>query len=188
MRHNWIKAGVWVCTLSVVSLAVAQSGLPPDRYVRYRIHSDPTNTESAVVWDIILQLVAKQRNEQQVGWEVETITFHHLTSENDPVSWSNVAPPVGTPDGLWWVEHLDADQPQTDEFLQPPPMSGVGLPLDPANGQLTYSIAGVPNLLPGPFEHTAALTYSFSADDPPTSAEEEDEVAEGDSGPHSPPA
>lgn len=185
MRAHWIKTGVWLCTLSLVSLAAAQSSLPPNQSVRYRIHANPTDANSAVVFDVILGLSARQREGENVGWAVESLEFQQPAAGNDPIAWVKALPPVNTADGLWWVQHQSASDPQIGEFLTPPLLTGSAVPLDPANGSLEYSLQGSTSLVSGPFEHTAGLTYSFTAAEPAVIKAATDEPAEvGPSGSH----
>jgi hypothetical protein len=180
MRANWIKTGVWLCTLSLVSLAAAEGSLPPDQFVRYRIHQNPGDANSAVVFDIIMGLSAIGRDGENIGWDIESLEFRQPVGGGEPTVWVDAAPPMNTSDGLWWVQHQNADAPEISEFLEPPLLIGSAVPVDPANGNLEYSLQGSDLQLPGPFEHTAALTYSFSAIEPGVIKSATDEPAELD--------
>jgi hypothetical protein len=164
--------------MSLVSLAAAQSSLPPDQSIRYRVHANPADANSAVVFDIILDLSARQREGENVGWGIESLEFQQPVVGNDPRVWVATLPPVQTADGLWWVQHQSADDPQIGEFLQPPLLVGTAVPVDPANSNFDYAIEGSTNLTSELSVDTAVLTYSFNAAHPPIDTAVADEPAE----------
>jgi hypothetical protein len=160
MRAHCLKAGVWLCTLSLVSIATAQTNLPPDQIIYYALHEIPTDPNSAVVFDVVVALTAQERNNESIGWAVEWIEFRNL-STNVPKVWFKAAPAIATPDELWWILHQNANEPQIGEFLLPPLLTGIAPAVDPEDANLQYALQGSTNQPSGPFEHTAALTYSF---------------------------
>jgi len=139
---------------------------PQELTIRYNIRETPSDPSSAVIWTIDLALHEEQVDGNDVGWLTDSITISQLDGAGQPESaWTDVAPTVNSPDGLWWVEHADPQNPQRSEFAQPPLLEGTATEQEPANAGLDYYLEGVPYNPPpeGPlFANTAALDYTFT--------------------------
>ncbi|MCP5117621.1 MAG: hypothetical protein GY953_42905, partial [bacterium] len=90
---------------------------------------------------------------------------------------------VDTPDGLWWIEHADPEDPQLGEFDMPPLVSGAAAAQTEPEPDLDYAFEGVELQGPGDsyFALAAALDLWFQEVGQSTPLKDEDhEVAEID--------
>jgi hypothetical protein len=114
---------------------------------------------------IILDLDPAEIDGDSVGWEVTSATFVQgfRTDGSDPM-WTIEYPDVDTADGLWWIAHADADSPEIEEFVEPPPMDGVAATTSQNDVNLEYEMESSTYSPPpggAPFAATAALTHFF---------------------------
>ncbi len=133
--------------------------------VRYNVRETPGDPSSAVIWTIDLALQEKQVDGNDVGWLIDSITISQLNATGQVENtWTELTPTVNSPDGLWWVEHADPQDPKRTEFAQPPLVEGTAIAQDPPDADLDYYLEGVPYEPPPepPFEVTAALDYTFT--------------------------
>jgi hypothetical protein len=149
--------------------SVANAQLPPEPMdVVYRIHDDPDDPNSAIVFTVMLSLEAEEVDENWIGWQITEIRFRQPGQNGDPDTiWIESDPDVPAHDGLWWVDHADRDDPQLDEFAEPPHLVGIAAAVDPNDADLKYDFEGV-GYTPGsggpPWDATAALDYKFTLD------------------------
>ena len=122
-----------------------------------------------------------------VAWSIEKVEFHQLGSKTG--DWEQIDPTVSTPDGYWWVDHADTENPATDEFDMPPLIDGCATSQNPNVDDLDFSFEGkVYTEPPGgaPYTITVALDYIFQIVGKALPEEEgEDEPAELDDFPGS---
>lgn len=165
----------FVAAMAVVTTNVtAWAALPNDRTITYAIHETPTDPLSAVVFIVRLDAsaVVAGVDEDSIGWDITSATFTQPDAGGDTV-WTVVDPALGTPDGLWWVDHADIHKPTLGEFVLPPALVGTANPADPLDDDLEYDLVGVS--YPGrlPYNVTARLDYTFAlAAEPETPIED----------------
>jgi hypothetical protein len=169
MFHNRIAQLIGTV---VVLAGVGHTDLPAqalgstELLVRYNIRETPGDPSSPVIWTIDLALQEKQVDGNYVGWLIDSVTISQPNATGQTESaWTEATPTVNSPDGLWWVEHADPQEPQRAEFAQPPLLEGTAIAQDPQDADLDYYLEGVPYDPPPegpPFEVTAALDYSFT--------------------------
>jgi hypothetical protein len=153
-----------------------------ERLATYRIHEVPDDPQSDVVFVVTLTVKETARDGDYIGWE---ITEARLEQPGDPsAAWIGEFPAVWSPDGLWWIEHADPDNPTEAEFTEPPWVGGVATALEPAGQDLNFAIEGVSYVPPSggaPHPTTGALDYNFTLVEAPTPLKEgEDEPVEID--------
>jgi hypothetical protein len=180
---RWSILALALAVLCADALAVEMT-LPEDRGVRYSIREVPTDPNSAVRWTVDLSLEAVDRCGNDVGWAITRVTITDLDSiGNVDRTWTELAPGLATPDGLWWVSHADLEAIESGEFDVLPALGGFAQPTLGTSTTLSYSLAGaVYTPEPGDplFGHTVSgLTYAFMLEGSSTPEEEgEDEPAE----------
>jgi len=159
--------------------STAQADLPDDQAIEYRVRETPNVPESAVVFTITLYLTASDMDNDEVGWEIDEIRFRQLNSQPLQRLWIEDSPVVSSPDGLWWVEHADPQDPQIGEFDMPPLLTGTADAEHSEDPDLDYSFEGVAYVSPPPppFEDTVALDYTLTLEG------EEEPIEEGDDEP-----
>jgi hypothetical protein len=153
--------------------------------VRYYIHENPSNSSSAVVFQIGLSLKEINRNGADVAWKIELLKLTQPQSGGGAKVWTKSDPPVPTSDGLWWVTHDDPDQPTRDEFALPPHLQGTAQAENPSDANMKYDFEGKPFSGMPPWPVTAALDYVFTlvgnstpeeeGDDEPSEVPDEDD-------------
>lgn len=174
---------VYVVTVGLLSVFAGKAqALPPDQSLEYRIYDG-----SVLIFKIRLYLKHAESGVGENGWSVTKAEFHQPgTNEGD---WVKNNPSVDTPDGLWWVEHADIENPELSEFCLPPLLEGCAESKDPADEDLDYSFEGhVYTEPPGgrPYDITVALDYLFQRVGKSNPEEEgDDEPAELDEVPGS---
>jgi hypothetical protein len=160
-------------------------GPPITQDVVYKMHSNPDDPNSPIIFTIWLSLEQADQDDDSVGWEVTEVRFRQIAegSGADTI-WMASDPNVPTSDGLWWVDHADRSNPQLAEFDVVPYMAGTAAAEDPNDPDLEYSFEGATYTPPGggpPWDPTTALNYSFSVDgDPAPVQSDEDEPVEID--------
>ena len=157
------------------------SAVPPDQRVELQFRTLPLIPLAPVKLKAVLYLSAESTSGNAIGWRIEDIQFinidllrinrwsKHWVSTND------------SPDGLWWVNHVDPENPTTAEFANLlPSISGNAPPLIPGIPALTFEITGTATGRTwSPYPVTAYAGYSFAlanAEEP--ILEEEDEPVE----------
>ncbi len=165
-------------TIALLSLAVAVSAagyaaadegdadVPVTVDVEYWIHETPTDPESDVTFKIKLSLTEGKVDGDSIGWEINSIEFRD--PGNPDTVWVDASPSVPSADGLWWIDHADADDPQTEEFTVPPHLEGTGDAQHPNGDDLDYDFEGFPYTAPlpsgqPPYTVTASLDHYFAA-------------------------
>jgi hypothetical protein len=188
--HPMYRDNLSLVTIASVLLGImfgggVASALPDDQTIDYSVYATPTDPESAVVFIASLTLVADSASAEEVGWEVTEIRFTQPGEGSNPdIVWVESTPVVESPDGLWWVDHADVENPVDSEFVMPPLLTGTALPEDPAEDDLDYTLEGVTYTPPQtpeepPHATTAAMDYSFQrAMAQAPIEEEEDELVE----------
>jgi hypothetical protein len=179
-----LTAFTMVALLGTTS-SVARADLPDDRSVIFTMHETPTDPLSDIVRDIRMDLTASDSDGDWIGWEITQVTFRFFDEYGEvSATWVEDQPDPDTPDGLWWIEHADPQDPTLTEFLEPPAIEGKAAPQGQNGPKLNYYVEGETYIPPEPpqqppYSPTAALDYSFQvADDPPK--EGDDEVVDAD--------
>ena len=147
------------------SVAIA---VPDTQTVSFWIHDDPSDPESEVTFKIKLSLTEDDSDGNSIGWDVTSIEFRQIHDTGPDTVWVESSPSVPSGDGLWWVTHADPDDPQRDEFVMPPNLSGTAAAQDPNDDDLDYDFEGVTYIPPPPSgeppgEVTAAMDHYFAA-------------------------
>jgi hypothetical protein len=152
---------------------------PTVKEIEYLIHGTPADPTSPVAFRIKLTLLESDRDGDSIGWDITSIEIREVG--NPDTVWVDDNPSVPTAVGLWWIEHLDPDEPTNDEFTMPPHMQGAATAEDPAGIGVSYDFEGKTYTPPAPpaeppYEITAALDYAFTlvgGNDPIGSGEDE---------------
>lgn len=148
------------------AVAQAQSELPRNRSIYFNIHADTANPESPVVVSIQVSLDAREREGHVVGWYPLWVAITQYGPQGEVVeSWTQFDPLLL--DDLWYVAHENPLEPTSEEFTNPPELSGTA-EADTLNGPtLAYYIAGKnPGTPPvAPYPITSILDYSFQRSD-----------------------
>ncbi|MCZ6817831.1 MAG: hypothetical protein O7F76_14185 [Planctomycetota bacterium] len=154
-----------VALISVLALALSPvRGAPVDQYITVTIHETPSDPQSDIDFVVIMKLTADRQDGDSVGWEVLSFKIEQWDGGSKSKVWMETAPAV-TGD-LWWIEHADPNDPQDDEFVEPPEIIGTAGPIEGTNDDLDYDIDGTvytPPPLPAspPFTNTGSLDAEF---------------------------
>jgi hypothetical protein len=173
MRANWLFTTIPVFTVLCAGSPMAEGSLPPDQQVVYHIRSEPNDPNSEIVFDVILSLSAQVADPNSVGWHIDQIECRQTSGEVVKV-WTQDAPPIGSPDGLWRVQHAHPDHPQLQEFAELPVLEGTAQAEEPEDPDLDYSFSATGYSGPGnrPYANTATATFTFVlTEDPPETVE-----------------
>lgn len=154
-------------------VAALGQALPPDQAVEYRIREVPGDPNSPVVWTITLELTAIERHDALVRWHVRRADVRACDPVNGDTVWRVADPAVDTPSGDWWVEHIKAEEPAAEDFMDLPHTGGLAADLAQVEDDLEFSCAGAAS--PG---GAALLTYSFrvSSESEPRKSGEDEEI------------
>ena len=181
MRRMFFSCPI-LCLSAVAFCAQYASADPPQTLlVEYWIHETPTDPNSDITFKIRMWLASEEVDGDQVGWDVTTIEVRQMGDNGGPDTvWTDTTPTVPTPDGLWWVEHADPDNPEAGEFVMPPGLTGTADADDPNDDDLVYDFEGVTYTPPQdpsepPYDTTGALDYGFTLngdEDPLASGED----------------
>jgi hypothetical protein len=144
---------------------------PAQQDVVYRIYDDPNDPNSDIVFTVWMKLTPEDQDGDSVGWDVKQIRFRQIGQGNGDTLWTESDPNVPTGDGLWWVDHADADNPQLSEFDNPPRLQGLAPADDPVDKDLDYELEGDTYTGTAPWPVTAGLKYKFGLDGEPTPLE-----------------
>lgn len=145
--------------------AAADTSTP--EVIAYSIHETPDDPSTPVVLTLTLSITASETSGNSVGWDVTSIEFRQPgTGGGADTVWIESAPSVPTSDGLWWIDHADANDPQEEEFVLPPHLTGTATAQDPNDDDLDYDFEGMAYAEPTspeepPYEITAAMDYIF---------------------------
>ncbi len=167
MHFRHITSVVFAAVVLAVGVSADALATETDS-IRFNLRQDPNDPSSAIIRTIDLDLESHEVDGNDVGWAVVSVKISELDANSQATRvWVDAAPFVGSPDGLWWIEHADPLNPQRSEFTMPPLLRGVVPAEDPADPDLDYSIEGAPYNAPPepPFEVTAALDYTFTPTD-----------------------
>jgi len=153
----------------VLSVAAA----PPEQQdVVFRIHDDPNDPNSDIVFTVWLELTPSALDGDSIGWDVKQIHFRRIGQGGGPDTlWTESDPNVPTGDGLWWVDHADADNPQLSEFEDLPQLQGVAPADDPNDKDLDYDFESDTYAGTGLWPVTVELRYEFQVEGGPTPLE-----------------
>lgn len=153
-----------ICALAFLGLVVsgADAGLPLDQDVVYRIHDDPNDPNSDVVFSVWLELTATARDGDSVGWEIKLMRFRQVEPGGADTFWKILHPTIPSVDGRWWIDHADGDNPQLGEFNDPPRLAGTATANDPEDDDLEYDFQGTDSTGVAPWSATGRLDYEFA--------------------------
>jgi len=154
-----------ICALAFLGLVVsgARADLPHDQDVVYKIHDDPNDPNSDVVFSVWLELTATARDGDSVGWEIKLMRFRQVEPGGPDTFWKILKPAIPSADGRWWIDHADGDYPQLGEFDKPPELVGTATAEDQDDNDLEYDFQGVSGT--GgiePWDPTGWLDYEFA--------------------------
>lgn len=158
----------------------ALATLPADRTVSYLIREYPEDPESAVVFKVELDLKAQSADGDSIGWLVQKARFYQIHGETTVAWWEKVGPSVPTGDGLWWIEHDDAEAPLLSEFVDTPQLTGTADSKTSGVEDLAYDFISSTYTPPpgGPaYTVTSSTSHEF------TEVDEEEPVEAGENEP-----
>ncbi len=150
-----------VCTL-ITQVAVA---LPADRVVHVGIHVDPSNANSRVEYYLSLSISAQEQDGNDIGWRIDNFKITEKVVLGSDNTWDVDAPLVDTSDGLWWVTHVDPDNPVRTDFTTIAPVVDTAVANDPADDDLEFDVSeGVYTQPSGgdPWTITTAINFEFT--------------------------
>ncbi|MFY4727822.1 hypothetical protein [Nitrospira sp. BLG_2] len=160
MRAHFVLA--WSVTVLLVHVGGAWADLPQDQTVQFAFHVSPANPNSVVDFYVIATLHAVDSDVEDIGWRVTLLEFVYRDGV-DNFTWTQEYPTLDTGDGLWWVSHGDAQNPELDEFLTTPLLTGTATADSPGYADLDYELISVPAVSSTPYETTASVTYAMAA-------------------------
>ena len=153
-------------TFAIVSIVICASAYTalaanPDQVIVYRIREDPKVANSAVVFEVSLELTRMDQDGNAIGWQINLARFAERVAGGSNIEWTQEKP-LGS--SLWWVEHAVPSDPQLEEFDGVPLLQGTAASVDPQNQALDYDLEGTPYtssllLYSG---RVTALTYTFT--------------------------
>ncbi len=167
-------------TLSVLLLSASPAlATPADRVVNFTRFVDPESPATGARYIFSLEITCVDNDGDWNGWQVTQIWIARMDGEVVEAKWGEGDPEVDTLDGLWWIEHADAEEPETAEFTSPPRIAGVATPNNPANELMDYVLEGVAwpegvtvnQMLALGFVHPAYMRMYFCHYCPPPPAE-----------------
>ncbi len=152
-----------ICALAFLGLvvSVADADLPLDQDVVYKIHDDPNDPNSDVVFSVWLTLTATARDGDSVGWRIKLMQFRQVEQGGPDTIWKILNPTIPSVDGRWWINHADGDNPQLGEFDDPPRLAGTATAEDQYDDDLEYDFQGTEGTGVTPWDPTARLNYEF---------------------------
>lgn len=153
-------------TIAIVSIAISASAyaaLPvkPDQVIVYKIREEPQDANSAVVFEVSLELTNMDQDGNAIGWQIELAKFVQIVAGGANIEWTQEKP-LGS--SLWWVEHAVPSEPQLEEFDEVLRLQGTAESVDPQNHELNYDLEGIP-YTSSPLAYSGrvtALTYTFT--------------------------
>jgi hypothetical protein len=142
---------------------------PPTAWVvTYGIHETPTQSSGPIVFLVKLSLRRQNMDGSSIGWHITSIQIIQKgpNGSSDAV-WTQDNPSVSSPDGLWWIDHANAEEPQPSEFELSPHLTGTAAAADPNLPDLTYDVKGEPYAVPlpptqPPYVVTGAMDWNFT--------------------------
>ncbi|MHC5110374.1 MAG: hypothetical protein ACYTHJ_10900 [Planctomycetota bacterium] len=121
----FMMAGTMLIVTRGTALTAGGEDLPSDKCVRYAIHETPGAPKSRVTFHVEMDLGAVERMGNEVGWNINSISFRQLGYGGAPDRvWTIHDPTVPTSDGLWWVDHPDWQAVDGADFTAPPLLTG----------------------------------------------------------------
>ncbi len=168
------------CGFVGLAADAAHAQLPADRTLKLAFHETPSDPESPIVLIVELELSAEDIDGDSVGWSVEQLRVAELDDYGFTVGeWIQTEPTVATGDGLWWVEHDDAQEPDNGEFVILPLMAGTAVSVMQNQPALDFFMEGVDDDPPGgaPYPVTSVLDVALVRTDESVLREAETEPA-----------
>jgi len=161
----WNLSTLIATVLFGTTCLVAKAELPADQAVKFSIHETPDNPRSAVAFVVELELTAINTNGNLVGWKITEARFWD-SAEGDP-KWIEDSPVLDTGDGLWWIDHNNAQDPQLSEFVNLPYFEGTADAESAWDDNLEYELEG--DFFSGtpPYDVTGAATGAFTLEGEP---------------------
>jgi len=142
--HRLATLSLLIGLFTCVFASSAAQALPPDRTVAFILHEDPKDFESDRTFSFVMALKAESIDGTEIGWSIESMKVAQYEGDTKKCEWLEVAPTVDTPDGLWWVDHADPQEPELDEFTVSPFVSGTATNLDPEGDDVEYEFEAEP--------------------------------------------
>ena len=176
-----LSANIVVCFVLIFGSlpSTASADLPDDRVVHVGIHADPTNPNSRVEYYVSHSISAQEQDGDWIAWQIDNYKITEKAIVGSDTVWGVDLPFVDTPDGLWWVEHVDPGSPVRPDFKAIPPVVDTAIANDPADDDLEFDVSeGVYTEPPegDPWEVTTALDFTFTVEgeqEPAASGENE---------------
>ncbi len=148
----------------LVPIALGED-LPADKLATYAVHEDSSDPNSSVNYEIVLLLHATERDGDSVRWSIAEVEIREkATGGGADIIWLDDDPNVDTTSGQWWVEHVDADAPVNEDFLEPPLIEGVADPQQGTTDTLDFYLEGLVYTPPqggAPWDATARTGYEL---------------------------
>ena len=133
--------GIVMVLLGGGASSVAHAQMPDTRSISLVFHSVPADPKSSVSVIVTLTMSPVQTNGSTVGWGIDTADFF-MPSENGGWKAWHTGPldVLDSPDGLWWVTHVDPYASTEAEFTLLPELTGLGEPENAGDGDLVFFI------------------------------------------------
>ena len=147
--------------ICVAAVAPARAQMPDDQVICYSIRDTPSDPESAIRFEIVVELTAADSKDESIGWLVTGVSVIESRGEDKLPRW-DATPTVSTTDGLWWIDHADAQEPELSEFTIPPLIAGVAAAGNENISDFEYELEGAPYTPPGggpPYPTTALVDH-----------------------------
>lgn len=145
--------GLWAGTPSH-----ARAEVPQKKTVLLNIREIPGDLQSAVVFQVEVNLQREMLSGNQIGWSIYEVLFTQYV-DGTQRSWALFNAVFNTSDGLWWTTHADVENPALTEFSAMPYVGGVATSNDPAAADLDFSLAGATPGSQSPSQPTTLLTH-----------------------------
>ena len=163
--HPKTSLAIFSVLILAANAGTALADLPDDVQIKYYIHDDRTDPNSPIVFKVLLLMEARDSSSNSVGWLIKEAEFRQPNTDPDPDTvWTDTTVDVDTPDGLWWVDHVDTLAPAPGEFDMPPLIEGIADAEAVTGDDLDYEWEGVTYLAPPegpPFENPMAAGFRF---------------------------
>ena len=171
---------------SVLTVLLAFCGAvdarPLDHAAQFNLRQTAGDPTSPIDFMVTMGLMIAAQEGDSIGWNVVSVTIRELDASGDILhTWFKTAPFVDTPDGLWWIEHADPDDPVNSEFLVLPWIAGTAPSMNPTEASLEFDFEGAIYMAPpegAPFPDTASLTTLLQEEGDPQPAPKKKEREE----------
>jgi len=182
-RKHQMKIRVFAglsCALIAFSLSESViMATPSDQSINYSIYFDVNDLSQGVYYDYTIDLSPVAQDGNSIGWSIDQVTFHrHETETKGENVWYEEFPEVLSPDGLWWIDYVDPENPTIDEFLMPPAVTGDAQSIWMPNETIMYWLVGIYYYPcgPSPFPVTGAVKIRVREEGDPDQKPDLDDI------------